>query len=275
MIRHLFSSFIFLFIISPTTDAWSQRLKDFRGTPQTMALVGLSAEFLDSNFKEPILQQMRKNLNRFSRSYGDSSISSFKLGQNLNDQFFRPVSSAMSDSQKQFLKNAAKDNSVDIFVLASVREGSEPAHYEMEAQLFDSRIEVLSAVEKVNFNRNTQTKSLDDLTYRLANYLDKDGFVHPSAQDLLEKPVTASSGMAAALSTTAGGEDFSVNPTDLSGGNLAGKPVIGGEKTPFWEKWWFWGLVVGGAATAGGLSYYFLVVDKDPTSANVRFRFPQ
>jgi len=272
---HLCRLLVLLGLIVPLEGVSAQRLKDFRGTPQTIALMGASAEFVDSTFKDQILQQLRKNFNRYSRSYGEASVGSFKLGQNLNDQFHRPVAGTMSDAQKEFLKNAAKDNSVDIFALASIREGSEPGNYELEGQLYDARIEVLSAVEKTSFNRNTQIKNLEDFTYRLASNIDKEGFAHPSVQDLLEKPVGMSGGMGLSSSSiSAGAQDFSLSPTDLTGGTLGGRPIIGGERTPFWERWWFWGLVLGGVTTASGLSYYFLVVDQDPSRANVTFRFP-
>lgn len=253
------------------------KLKDFRGTPQTLALLGASSEFVDPAQKDTILQLLRRQLNRYTRSYGEASIGGFKLAANTNDQFFRPVlGQAMGEQQKQFLKSASKDNSIDIIALCSLREVGDGATTEIELQLFDSRIEVISAVERAQVTKS-QSKSLEDLAYRMMNYLDKDGFVHPSAQDLLEKPLSLVAAQAAtAPGLVAGGpvQEFSVNPTDLSAGSLAGAPTIAGDKTPFWERWWFWALVGGGVATAGGLSYYFLVVNQDPNQASIRFKLP-
>lgn len=266
----------FAFVLGIQLDLSSQevaRVKDFRGTPQSLALLGATSEFVDPAVKEQSLMQLRRYLNRYTRSFGESSISNFKLGQNLNDQFFRPVTGSMSDPQKNFLKAASKDNGIDIIALASLREVGD-GNNEIEVQLFDQRIETLSATEKAQFNRSTQQRMLDDLAYRVMNYLDKEGFVHPEPQGFLERPAgfeamggnTSPQGRAA--------EEFSVNPSDLTGKSLAGAPSIAGDQTPFWEKWWFWTLVGGGLATAGGLSFYFVAVDKDPSQGNITFQLP-
>ena len=250
----------------------SSKLKDFRGTPQTVALLGAFSEFVDPELKLRIVSQTRRVINKFSRSYGDSSVSNFKLALNPNDQFFRPITGVINENQKQFFKSAQKDNSVDIFALAALTETGEGLDLEM--QLFDARIETLSGLEKVVFKRGQEERALEDLVYRLMNYVDREGFVHPDAQDVLEKPLLLQTNNFAA-GQDSGGREFSINPDDLSGsGTLAGKVAIGGDKTPFWESWWFWTIVGGGIASAGGLSYYFLVVDEPPSRGNVIFRAP-
>lgn len=252
------------------------KLKDFRGTPQTVALIGASSEFVDPAQKEAILQILRRQMNRYTRSYGESSISAFKLGVNTNDQFYRPVvGQNLNEQQKLFLKAAAKENSIDIIALSSIRETGDQVSVEVELQLFDARIETLSAIEKVQVNR-AQLKPLDDLAYRSMNYLDKDGFVHPTPQDILERPIDMQTGSQNTLAGSPLGsqQEFSVNPTDLGAGPLGGQQNIGGDKVPFWEKWWFWALVGGGLATAGGVSYYFLVIEKDKAGADIKFNLP-
>ncbi len=248
------------------------KLKDFRGTAQSLALIGATSEFVDRAIKDQVLQNFRRQLNKYTRSFGENSIGGFKLNTNPNDQFYRPVSTeAMGAQQKEFLKAASKDNSVDIFVLAELRDVGDGST-EVTAQLYDARIETLSAPEKVQLARPSQVQVLEQLSFKLMNYLDRDGFVHPEVQNFLEEPTNLSSAKGPMVSTP-DLESFSVNPTELSSGRLAGGPNIGGDKTPFWEKWWFWGIVGGGLATAGGLSYYFLVVDQDPSQGQVTFRF--
>jgi len=264
---------MFFLSLPGSSHAQVQRLKDFRSTPQTLALLGASTEFVEANIKDAVLQQMRRNLNRYTRSYGESSISGFKLGQNLNDQFFRPVVSVIGEPQKQYLKEASKENSIDIIALASIRDMGDAQNSEMEIQLFDARIETLSAIEKVQYTRRNQTQALEDLAYRVMNYIDKDGFVHPTAQDLLERPVGVG---AANVSQNEGVlKEVAVNPNDLTGARLAGAPSIGGDKTPFWETWWFWTIIGSSLAVGGGMSYYFLVVDQDPNRGTVTFTLPQ
>jgi len=250
----------------------SSKLKDFRGTPQTVALLGAFSEFVDPELKLRIVSQTRRVINKFTRSFGDSSVSNFKLALNPNDQFFRPITGVISENQKQFFKSAQKDNSVDIFALAALTETGEGLDLEM--QLFDARIETLSGLEKVIFKRGQEERALEDLVYRLMNYIDREGFVHPDVQDVLEKPLLLQTKNFMA-SPDSGGREFSINPEDLGGsGSLAGKVAIGGDKTPFWESWWFWTIVGGGLASAGGLTYYFLVVDEPPSRGNVIFRAP-
>jgi hypothetical protein len=52
----------------------------------------------------------------------------------------------------------------------------------------------------------------------------------------------------------------------------AGTGTVGGEKTPFWETWWFWTIIGGGLVTGGSLAYYFLVIDQPTSKANVTFK---
>jgi len=54
-------------------------------------------------------QDLRKKFNRYSKSFGENSIESFKLGTNPGKQFFRPVSETLSEQQKKFLQAACKD----------------------------------------------------------------------------------------------------------------------------------------------------------------------
>jgi hypothetical protein len=69
-------------------------------------------------------------------------------------------------------------------------------------------------------------------------------------------------------------DEFFVDPENLARGQLADDASIGGEQTPFWEKWWFWTAIAAGLTTAGGLSYYFLVVDQPPSRARIRINLP-
>lgn len=251
------------------------QLKDFRGTPQSVGILGASAEFVDPALKDQILQQMRKNLNRYTRSYSESAISGFKLGPNSNDQFFRPFKGAPSESQKNFLRSAAKDNSVDIIGLMSIRDLGDSINSEVEFQLFDARIEGASGIEVAQFARPTQQRALEDLAFRVMNYLDKDGYVHPDPQGILERPSTLQMGSSAVATDGMGtNTEVAINPTDLSAGTLGGSLVVAGDQIPFWEKWWFWTIVGSGVGIAGGLSYYFLVVDQPPTRARIKFNLP-
>ncbi len=250
----------------------SGKIKDFRGTPQSVALLGTFSEFVDPDLKQRYVNQLRKLFNRYSRSYGESSISNFKLALNPNDQFFRPITGVLSENQKQFFKAAQKDNSVDIFVLSSLTETGEGL--DLELQLFDARIETLSAVERVVFQRAQEERSFEDVVYRLMNYIDRDGFVHPNPQEILEKPILLQAANFN-VESGAGGREFSISPEILSGeGVLAGRPTIGGEKTPFWETWWFWSIIGGTLISTGGLTYYLTVVDEPPSRANIRFKSP-
>jgi hypothetical protein len=256
----------------PVSAQGSEKIKDFRGTAQSLALLGTFSEFVDPDLKQRYVNQLRKLFNRYSRSYGESSISNFKLALNPNEQYFRPITGVLSESQKQFYKAAQKDNSVDIFVLSSLTETGEGL--DLELQLYDARIETLSAVERVVFQRAQEERSFEDVVYRLMNYIDRDGFVHPNPQEILEKPILLQSG-SLSMNSGVGGREFSISPEILSGeGVLAGRPTIGGEKTPFWETWWFWSIIGGTLVSTGGLTYYLTVVDEPPSRANIRFRNP-
>lgn len=262
---------IFLWCLFLSPSLWAQqKIKDFRATNQTLALLGLATEFVDPSTYESMLGQIRKRLNRYSKTYGESSIQGFKLGNNPGGQFFKASESGPSDAQKNFLKQAAKDNSIDILVLGSFKQVGED--YALELQLFDNRIDVWSKVEKASFNLR-DAAALDQIVYRIMNYLDKDGYVFSTPQDFLEPPVQAQTGKGGIISSKAQ-DEFSVNPSELSSGILAGRVSIGGEKTPFWERWWFWASVGGGLVLAGGLSYYFLVANRTPSSANLQFNIP-
>lgn len=251
----------------------SGKLKDFRGTSQTAAMLGAFSEFIDPEYKLRVVAQSRKLINKYTRSFGDSSISNFKLALNPNDQYFRPITGVISENQKQYLKSAQKDNSVDIFVLGSLTEVGDGL--EFEVQLYDVRIETLSAVEKVVFKRGQEERALEDLIYRLMTYLDREGFVHPNVQDVLEPP-SALKNTNLLGSANVSTKEFSINPEELSGaGILAGRAAIGGEKTPFWETWWFWTIIGSTVAFSGGLTYYLTVVDEPPSRGNIRFVPPQ
>lgn len=252
-------------------QAADQKIKDFRGTAQKVALIGSFTEFVELAAEQRILQQTRKDINRYSRSYGEASVSGFTLGTNPNQKYFKPAA-ALDETHKKFLQNAAKENATDIIALASIRGTGD--EYEMELQLYDSRIDTLSGIEKSRFELETMPSEIESLSYRVMNYLDRDGFVHPSAQDFLELPDVLKTKAGANVLKNTGKDDFSLNPADLGGGYLAGQTSVGGEKTPFWETWWFWTLLVGGVATAGGLSYYFLVYDQPPEKVNVHFTTP-
>jgi hypothetical protein len=266
------SIFSFSFVLPLVHAQESLKLKDFRGTPQTLALLGAVTEFVEPAQRDVFLESMRRSLNRFTRSFGQTSISGFKLGQNLNDQFFKPVRDQISSEQKAFLKAAATDNSVDILALSQLADKGD-GRFELELQLFDSRTEVLSGIERADFDRNSQARAFDDLAYRTMNYLDAQGFVFPQPQNFLERPMTLGGGLALGSSAMQS-ESFSLNPQDLNTGGLGGQASIAGEKTPFWETWWFWTLVGGGLAGAGALTYYFTVVDKDPSRGTIQFQLP-
>lgn len=265
--------FVFLLIlmigIPPSTFA-ADRMKDFRGTSQSLALIALPAEFLETTAEERLLQELRKRFNKYSKSYGPSSIESFKMANNPGKQFFRPVADTISEGQKQFLKGAAKDNSVDIIVLGSLRQAGEEV--EVELQLFDSRIEALSKTEKASLRNLSDQASMDNLVYRVMNYLDREGYVYGTAQDFLEPPLSGQ--MSATIAPGTAGQEGSINPLDFASGTLAGSLSVGGDREPFWEKWWFWTIIGGSLITAGMLSYYFVVVDNPPIAGNVSFEMP-
>jgi hypothetical protein len=245
-----------------------QKLKDFRGTQQKVALVGFFNEFVEPSAEENLLKESRKAINRYTRTFSKSAISQFKIISNPNNIYLKPADPELGDVQKEFLSKLGEDNQIDIVVLGIVREAFDGI--EMELQLYDIRIQTLSGIERSTFNLRERSKAVDDLIFRLMNYLDRDGFVHPQPQDFLQKPVH----LADAADSLGGlnqlsDEEFFVSPEELGGQPLAGEVSIGGEKTPFWERWWFWTAIFGSLATAGSLAYFFLVVDQPPSGADI------
>jgi len=271
VIRIFFFLFLSLFSLSiqETFSEEGARLKDFRGTNQKVALLGAYTEFLEPSLEEKVLQDLRREINRYSTSYSAASITEFKLPSNPNRTYFRPVKGEIEAAQKRFFEPVSKENEVDIVVLASIREIGEEV--EIELQLYDLRIQSFSGIENQRFSLGKLKASLELLVYRVMNYIDRDGFVHPSVQGFLIPPQALE--QSNLLSEDSENQDLSIKPMDL-GQNLAGGPSIGGEKTPFWEKWWFWTIIGGSLITAGGLSYYFLVVDQPPKNADITFNVP-
>jgi hypothetical protein len=249
-----------------------QTLRDFRGTPQKLSLIGAFTEFVEPELKERILQDTRRALNKYTRSYGAASIAAFKMGQNPNDLYFQPVQNSIEEDQKKYLNDLAKENSIDIIALSSIREVGD--EFEMEIQLYDSRIEELSAIETTRFPYTSSKRALKVLAYRIMNYLDKEGYVQDTPQNFLTAPQEFQSAQQAQVLRDSGEDAFAVSPADLGGGYLAGGQTVGGEKTPFWERWWFWTLIGGGIVVGGGLTYYFLVVNQPPSKADIKFGLP-
>lgn len=252
---------------------FAQDLENFRGTGQKTALIGMFNEFVEPSVEETLTKDLRRLLNRYSRTYSSSSISGFTMVANPNNQFLKPTEGEMGEPQKEFLQRTSNDNQVDIFVLGTVREAS--SGVEIELQLYDARIQTLSQVERESINLNNRSLGLEALVYRTMNYLDRDGFVHPAPQEFLKKPslLQQSSSDMGGLSGLE--SDSFILPEELSGGTrLAGDISVGGEVTPFWEKWWFWTMILGSIATAGGISYYFLIVERDPSEANITLTTP-
>lgn len=261
---------VFILLFAVDFVSAEEKLKNFRGTNQKLALVDAFNEFVEPPVVERLLNDLRKTLNKYSRSYGSSTIASFKGGTNPQNVYYKPTSSLLSDSQKTFLQAVSKDNSIDILVLTSLKGLGEEV--EVQLQLYDARIETLSKIEEGAIALNASQRPLELLAFRVMNYLDKDGYVHDTPQDFLAPPLFLKDSSSA--STGFAEEDFSVNPQELGGGNLAGRVSIGGEKTPFWETWWFWTLIGGGLLTGGGLAYYFLVYNVPPDKANIDFDVP-
>lgn len=260
-----------LMILSwPVLALAQNKLENFRGTNQKLALIGWYVDFVEPSVNERILSEVRRDLNRYSRSFDEAAISGFSLLKNPNNQYFNVVESEMDSAQKEFLQKTAKDNGIDIIVLGQLRET--PSALELQLQLYDIRINTLTAIETQKFVVQKRQRPLENLSYRIMNYVDRDGFVHPSPQDFLAKPVSVGGGINSSAFDLNSDEGISFK--DLAPGRLAGPISIGGEKTPFWEKWWFWTSIFGGIALAGGLSYYFLVVDQPATSFTADFYVP-
>jgi hypothetical protein len=249
----------------------AQNLKNFQGTSQRVALIGVYNEYVEPSIEESVVKEVREIIGRYSASYKTNEIANFKLISNPNNQYFKPSPASLSETQKQFLTKTAQDNSVEIIVLNVLRENAEGL--EIELQLYDSRIDTLSDIQAARFNLRDRKSALEDISYRLFNHMDRDGFVHPDPQDILEKPGFLVDRTNAEQRTLLE-DEFVIDPDGLAKGQLADDASIGGEQTPFWEKWWFWTAIGAGIATAGGLSYYFLVVDQPPTRARVRINIP-
>lgn len=261
---------LFLFLISRSTVAQDQ-LRDFKASTQKLALLGLFNEFVEPSVEEALVKDLNKLLARYTRTYGPSSVAGFRFLSNPNNQYFKTADQNLDETQKEYLQKVGEDNQVDLLAFGVVRESVEGV--ELELQIYDTRIQTLSGIERESFPVNRRDKPLEAIVYRTMNYLDREGFVHPSPQDFLQKPVFLQSNQEkSAFSDTE--EDFFLTPADLGGQPLAGRVSIGGEKTPFWEKWWFWGVVLGGIASAGGMSYYFLVLDQPTTGADIAFKAP-
>lgn len=261
---------ILMVLIWPVLALSQNKLENFRATNQKVALIGWYVDFVEPSVNEKILSEVRRYLNRFSRSFDETAISGFSLLKNPNNQYFNVVESEMDSAQKEFLQKTAKDNGIDIMVLGQLRET--PTALELQLQLYDVRINTLTAIETQKFALQRRQQPLESLSYRIMNYLDRDGFVHPSPQDFLSKPASLGGGVSSSIFDLNSKEGLSFQ--DLAPGRLAGPISIGGEKTPFWEKWWFWASLFGGVALAGGLSYYFLVVDQPATSFTADFYVP-
>ncbi|TVQ78139.1 MAG: hypothetical protein EA369_07750 [Bradymonadales bacterium] len=248
----------------------ARNLENFRQTNQRAALLGIQNEFVDTNLEEAVNRELRRNINRYTTSYALSDVSNFRLANNPGGQFFRP-NARLEEPQTNFLTRAAEENEIDLIVLAAIREGS--VGLDLELQIFDARIMTLSGVESASFSFNQRVSAIEDLVYRIFDYLDREGFVHPTRQGFLQRPTALGGTRSPADFDLAGGDDFFLLPRDLSGPSLAGRVSVGGDKTPFWEEWWFWTLVFGGIALASGMSYYFLVERRPPSRSSVVFKF--
>ncbi|PIR23633.1 MAG: hypothetical protein COV44_01545 [Deltaproteobacteria bacterium CG11_big_fil_rev_8_21_14_0_20_45_16] len=250
-----------------------QRLKDFKGGPQKLALIGFATESVEASVEDSIKKQTQKSLSRYSRLAGQAEIQSFKMLSNPGNQYFRTTESSLEPAQQEFLNRIAVDNKVDIIVLGMLKESFEGI--EMELQLYDSRIQTNSGIERASFALKNRVTAIEDLSFKIMNYLDRDGFVRPGPQDFLEKPSFLQTKQEKnALSFEDEDSKFFLTPEQLNPTSLAGTISIGGEKTPFWERWWFWTIIFGGMALGGGLGYYFLVYDQPPDRTSIQFTFP-
>ncbi len=245
-------------------------LKDFRSSNQKAALLGVSMEGVDSETENRLSEDLRKAINKMTRSFGALSIVNFRLGDSNGGQFYAPVSGTLADNQKKFFKEACASNEFDIPVLA--RMEARGVDIALSMQLFDCRIETLSSIEQETMAMVGDAEKIQQIVYRLFDHLDRDGFVHSSRQGFLVAPERFAPMMPQSSDSLK--DDIALDPSLLSSGRLAGTMVIGGDKRPFWETPWFWGVLSSSLIVAGGLSYYFLVVDKPPTSANVQFAIP-
>ncbi len=256
-------------------SAQNARVKDFRSSNQKAALLGVASEFVEGTLEDRIVEQMRRLVNRYTRSFGGSTVAGFNLGANQGKKFFKPVlpDVPFDEAQKKFLQAAGKDNSFEIVVLGYLRDDG--GEISSDLQLYDVRTDTRSPIVSAKFQTKDMTAVLEKQVYTLMNHMDREGFVGATAQNFLEPPAALSneSGLGGAGNFPSESE-LAVNPTELGQGYLAGSTTVGGEKTPFWETWWFWTSIAAGLALAGGLTYYFVVVDQPKSGANVGFNLP-
>lgn len=268
--RWICKGLIFLLIVQPVLLGQSS-LKDFKATNQQVALVGVFNEFVEPPIEKQLLEEIRKKISRYSLTFSQRNIDNFQLLNNPNNQYFKTVSGELPEAQKNFLDQLGKDNSAEIIVLGNLRESYEGV--EIDLQLYDTRINSLSGIVSNEFRLQEREQPLGELVYNLMNHLDREGFVWKNPQDFLQKP----SGIGSAANNQ---DDFLppsadssfVSPEGLGATPLAGEVSIGGNKTPFWEKWWFWTVLGGGLATIGGLSYFIFILESDPVTADVTFK---
>jgi hypothetical protein len=250
-------------------EASGASLENFRQTSQKAALLGIANEFIETNLEEAITRDLRRSINRYTNSFGASDIANFRIPNNPAGQFFKP-NERSPEPQLNFLRVAASENEIDILVLALIRESA--VGMEIELQLYDARIQVFSGIERTSFPFAQRVSATEDVTYRIFDYLDREGFVHPSRQGFLKPPARLGGALAGDAAGLAG-DDFFILPRDLTGPSLAGRTAIGGDKTPFWEEWWFWTAIFGGMAMASGVSYYFLVAQRPRQTGSVTFQY--
>lgn len=248
----------------------AEKIADFRGLNMKLALIDLDSSLGDKSLDTRVIEGLRKAFNRYVRTFGFSTVSSFKIPKEASRVTYREISKPadLSEVDRKLIQQIAKDNSVDLLVLGSIKQPG--SQVELALQIYDVRIETFSAIETASTNPSTLQPALDAIAHRLMNYLDRDGYIHPTSQDLL-MPMRLE-GVPAP--TRPADDVFSVNPTDLSSGQFAGQISIGGEKTPFWETWWFWTLVGGGLIGGGLATYYLVTSSQSPTQMELTFTLP-
>lgn len=260
-----------LLLFLPPSFLHSQTsLRDFKGSGQRLALIELYNESAEPSIVEGLKRELIEELRRYSEVFDDNQTRNFRLLDNPGNQYFKPASGRFQEIQREFLVRTGQDNSVDVLVLGGVRESFEGI--EVSLQLFDVRIQEASSVELEVFGLRDRRQRLQSLVHRTLNYMDRDGFVNPQPQDFLERPAHLEDSRAAGASIF--DSDSFVRPEDLAPGFLEDDRSIGGDRTPFWEKWWFWTIIGGGLVTAGGLTYYFVVVDQPANQGTIDFKLP-
>lgn len=247
------------------------KFKDFKGSAQRLALIEIYNESAEPSVAEGMKKELIKAYERYTEVLDENQTRNFKLLDNPGNQYFKPSAGDLSEIQAEFLARTGEDNEVDIIVLSSVRESFEGI--EISVQLFDARIREKSEIEREVFSLKNRRAKLEELVYRSMNYLDRDGFVNPQPQDFLEKPDTLQKNELAGINPIFDNEAF-VKPEDLAPGYLEDDFSIGGDRKPFWEKWWFWTVIGGSLVTAGSLTYYFVVVDQPESEGNIDFNLP-